>query len=53
VRGAIIDPEGAGASANIDPQRFPGEGLLKDPLAEVPGKKERVRTIRAEGSEKP
>src|SRR5439155_23339518 len=53
VRGSVIDAEGAGSSANIDPQRFPGEGLLKDPLAEVPSKKESVRTIRAEGSEEP
>ena len=53
MRGSVIDTEGAGSSANIDTQRFPGEGLLKDPLAEVPGKKESVRTIRAEGSEKP
>src|SRR5712671_3255276 len=51
MRSSVIDAEGAGSSANIHAERLPGEGLLKNPLAQIPGKEEGVRPMRAESSE--
>ena len=51
--GAVVDAQGARAAANVHAQRFPGEGLLEDPLAEVAGEEQGVGTIPAQGGEEP
>src|SRR5208282_3305611 len=38
MRRPVIHTQGSGAPANIDPERFPRERLLKDALTEVAGK---------------
>lgn len=41
VGGAIVDPQCVGASANVDAERFPREGLLEDALP----LQERIETV--------
>ena len=40
-------------STDIDAERLPRKGLLKDPLAEVTGKEKRVQPVGGERREKP
>ena len=44
VRGAIVDAQCSGASANINAERPPREGLLENALAEIASEKEGLRT---------
>jgi len=52
MRGAMVYSKSPGSSANFDTQSFPREGLLKNTLAEVTGKKERVGSSSAKRSKK-
>jgi hypothetical protein len=42
VRRAVINAQSVGTAANIDAERFPGEGLLEYPLAEIAGQEHPV-----------
>ena len=53
MRRSIIDPQRFGPTADINTQRLPGEWFLKDPLSEVPGKKQSVRMIGTQSREEP
>jgi len=53
VRGAVVDPQRAGTSQDINAKGFPGKRLLENTLAQVPGKKEPVFPPAADGGKKP
>jgi hypothetical protein len=53
VRRSVIDAKRSGPPANINSQGFPGKRLLKDPLAQVTCKEERVGTIPSECGKEP
>ena len=50
---AIIDAQGARASADIDAQSLPRERLLEDALPEIAGEKERVGATSPQGGKEP
>src|SRR5690606_17393817 len=52
VRGPIVDAECPRSTTDVDPQRFPRERLLKNPLPKVAGKEERRRASGTECSKK-
>src|ERR1700674_4171339 len=52
MRSSVIDVERSRTTANIHPERFPEERLLKNPLAKIACKEQAVRSICAQRGEK-
>ena len=52
MRRPVVDSQRGRTPPNIDAERFPGERLLKDPLAQVACEEEAVRAARPESREK-
>src|SRR6266851_1788418 len=53
MRCPVIDSQCGRPPPNIDAQRFPGEGLLKDSLAQVSREEEAIRPASTESRQKP
>lgn len=53
VRGAIVDSQRKGSSANIEAKCFPRKGLLKYALAEIACEEKAVAACGCEGGEEP
>ena len=53
VRRAVVDAQRERAAADIEAQRLPGEGLLKDALAKITGEEEAIAAPRSQGGEEP
>ena len=51
--GSIVDVQRPGAPTNIDTERLPGKGLLKNPLTEIAREKQAIRFSCSKRGEKP
>jgi len=53
VRDPVVDAQGVGPAAHIDAERAPRKRLLEDPLSEIAGEEQAIRSVRGKGDEKP
>ena len=53
VGGSVIDVQRPGSPTNIDTERLPGKGLLKNPLPEIAREKQAIRFSCSKRGEKP
>jgi hypothetical protein len=53
MRSPIIDAQGEGSSADVQPQRPPGKWLLEDALSQVAGEEDAIGAIARKSAKKP